>query len=299
MNDNHPDDHHVYFASGKGGEAGHIEKELLLKYEQAGKKQPKIVLEHKARFTVDNFLKTIPLITKERMNVCYLVTSDYHVPRSRAILNEFRELLTLIRDGEAAPRESGAQSSDHNGTETPSLKIKIKMEVVSADGRSLWTEDEDVTVDPHKVMKPRTQSEEEENADKAFLLEHVGQWCKDCNVIHETNVDVIRCPARDGSNSKKFADMIRRAHRCECTPETQNYIAARIELMKENSDVQPQRPIVGRSTHNILEVYAKNNGKSVDDVFDFFEMVAQFFHDSGLSCPRKDHIVIADMCAIL
>lgn len=105
MTKNHPHDQHIYFASGyrdpkkpnKKTEAEHIRDELQKKYRTAKLTQPKFVLDDKAQFTVDNFMKTIPLINSYiasygNIEKCYLVTSCYHMDRAWAILEEFRNL---------------------------------------------------------------------------------------------------------------------------------------------------------------------------------------------------------------
>lgn len=94
----HGNDDHIYFVSGyknpNGGpsEAEHMENEIQRIYGAAGRKSPRIVSDYEARFTVMNFLKTIPMINEWRktLSLVYMVTSDYHIPRSRAILQEFQ-----------------------------------------------------------------------------------------------------------------------------------------------------------------------------------------------------------------
>lgn len=95
----HGNDQHVYFVSGykipgKLSEAEHMENEILRIYRAALQPAPRIVRDDEARFTVMNFLKTIPLIKKENeqrtLQRVYMITSDYHIPRARAILQEFQ-----------------------------------------------------------------------------------------------------------------------------------------------------------------------------------------------------------------
>jgi len=90
----------IYFVSGykKGGamsEAEYMAEKILKTYDDRGLPKPVIVMDNEARFTVMNFLKTLPLINKLRAQLefrlekVYLITSDYHIPRSEAILDEF------------------------------------------------------------------------------------------------------------------------------------------------------------------------------------------------------------------
>jgi len=54
-----------------------------------------IILDEGARFTVMNFTQTLPAIrdnTEENDCDAFIVTSDYHVPRSQAIISEFQKL---------------------------------------------------------------------------------------------------------------------------------------------------------------------------------------------------------------
>merc|ERR1711964_905521 len=72
-----------------------IQQELIDKYSEYTKHNPVFVLDRKARFSVENFMKTIPLINKEyrkrKLRVCYLVPSNYHMTRTKAILAEFQK----------------------------------------------------------------------------------------------------------------------------------------------------------------------------------------------------------------
>jgi len=92
----HKDKPHIYFVSGykKGGamsEAEYMAKEILELYKVKGMPAPTIVMDNEAMFTVMNFLKTIPLINKFKRHIekVYLITSDYHIARSKAILKQF------------------------------------------------------------------------------------------------------------------------------------------------------------------------------------------------------------------
>jgi len=83
---------HVYIVSGKNREATYMEEQLQDRYMEAGLQQPKIILETEARFTVDNVLKSLPLINNENLDRLCLVTSDYHMARACAIYDQFIKL---------------------------------------------------------------------------------------------------------------------------------------------------------------------------------------------------------------
>jgi len=89
----HPGDKHIYFVSGWRGEAKHMNARILQLYKDAGLSPPVVEMDTEAMFTVMNFLKTIPMINKhcEELDMVYMITSDYHIPRSQAILDEFVE----------------------------------------------------------------------------------------------------------------------------------------------------------------------------------------------------------------
>jgi len=113
----HSEDQHIYFVSGTGcckspdkdpgsnrcvsefcngkkkfckTEAQHMNDRILQLYQDWPSK-PQVEMDHEAMFTVMNFLKTIPLINKrcKELDMVYMITSDYHIPRSQAILDEF------------------------------------------------------------------------------------------------------------------------------------------------------------------------------------------------------------------
>jgi len=74
-------------------EAEYMAQKILEKYASRNLTKPVIVMDNEAMFTVMNFLKTIPLINKFKGHIkkVYLITSDYHINRSNAILDQFVE----------------------------------------------------------------------------------------------------------------------------------------------------------------------------------------------------------------
>jgi len=152
----HSNDNHVYFLSGyknpnasngQLSEAEYMEREIRRIYTSRSRPVPQFRLDYEARFTVMNFLKTIPIINefqrdlrkrkslrcvmsqcvylrdRKSLRCVYMVTSDYHMSRSLAILNEFRKarLTGDVRYVPApAPHPKGPQFdkwllSEHNG----------------------------------------------------------------------------------------------------------------------------------------------------------------------------------------
>jgi hypothetical protein len=128
---NHPNDHHVFFLSGANGEAEDMREQIRVDYRgllESGKlgspntgslirRGPRIILETKANFTVKNFIMTIPKINaywkQYNLRKVYLVTSNYHMCRSEAILDEFiKARLTADIQYELSPAEH-PKNADH------------------------------------------------------------------------------------------------------------------------------------------------------------------------------------------
>merc|ERR1712096_25564 len=99
----------VFFPTGNNGgrnppEAQYIQDQILKKYKKISGfskyrnlKAPIIKQEGAALFTVDNFLKTIPKVGDFQrkhgieFKVVYLVTNEYHMGRSLAIVEQFQD----------------------------------------------------------------------------------------------------------------------------------------------------------------------------------------------------------------
>merc|ERR1712034_201093 len=64
--------------------------EILKLYEESGQ-QPTIILETEARFTVDNVLKSLPIINNQNLDRLCLVTIDYHMDRAKGIYKMFSD----------------------------------------------------------------------------------------------------------------------------------------------------------------------------------------------------------------
>jgi len=121
----HPYDSHIYFVSGyknpeaKEGEvseAEYMENKIRGIYRSKGRAPPRIVADYQAKFTVMNFLMTIPMINQYRneLRKVYMVTSDYHMCRSEAILKAFKDA-DLTRDVKYVPASARHPTRTEHG----------------------------------------------------------------------------------------------------------------------------------------------------------------------------------------
>jgi len=94
-----------FFVTGRNGEDVYMMKEIISGLGLAGVEYTRkfvtkaqepvhgVEVKHAARFSMENFTKTLPHIKAQGIKTCYLVTSYYHMPRCMAALEQFKPFL--------------------------------------------------------------------------------------------------------------------------------------------------------------------------------------------------------------